>query len=44
MEAQERFQDHPVYTLSQIAMSLHNVIERTYRQPYYIKAEILKLN
>lgn len=25
-------------------MSLHRVVERTYPQPYYIKAEILKLN
>ena len=25
-------------------MSLHKMIERTYTRPYYIKAEILKLN
>ena len=25
-------------------MSIHKVIERTYNRPYYIKAEILKLN
>ena len=40
----ETFNDHPVYTLSEIAMSLHRVVERTYPQPYYIKAEVLKLN
>lgn len=40
----ETFQDHPIYALSEIAMSLHRVVERTYPQPYYIKAEILKLN
>lgn len=40
----ETFQDHPIYSLSEITMSLHRVVERTYPQPYYIKAEILKLN
>ncbi|MBO4489144.1 MAG: exodeoxyribonuclease VII large subunit [Bacteroidales bacterium] len=40
----ETFNGHPIYSLSEIAMSLHNVIERTYPQPYFIKAEILKLN
>lgn len=40
----ETFHNHPVYTLSEIAMSLHRVVERTYPQPYFIKAEILKLN
>jgi len=40
----ETFQDHPVYSLSEIAYSLHKVVERTYPQPYFIKAEILKLN
>ncbi|MBO7491715.1 MAG: exodeoxyribonuclease VII large subunit [Bacteroidales bacterium] len=40
----ETFNGHPIYALSEIAMSLHNVIERTYPQPYFIKAEILKLN
>jgi len=43
-ELRETFHDHPVYTLSEIAMSLHRVVERTYPQPYFIKAEILKLN
>jgi len=40
----EEFNGQPIYTLSEIAMSLHRVVERTYPQPYYIKAEILKLN
>lgn len=40
----ETFQGKPVFTLSEIAMSLHRVVERTYPQPYFIKAEILKLN
>lgn len=40
----ETFQEHPIYSLSEITMSLHRVVERTYPQPYYIKAEILKLN
>ncbi|MCR4965549.1 MAG: exodeoxyribonuclease VII large subunit [Bacteroidales bacterium] len=40
----ETFNGHPIYSLSEIAMSLHNVIERTYPQPYFIKAEVLKLN
>lgn len=40
----ETFNDHPIYSLSEVAMSLHRVVERTYPQPYYIKAEILKLN
>lgn len=40
----ETFHDHPVYSLSEIAFSLHKVVERTYPQPYFIKAEILKLN
>ena len=40
----ETFHDHPVYSLSEIALSLHKVVERTYPQPYFIKAEILKLN
>ena len=40
----ETFHDHPVYSLSEIALSLHKVVVRTYPQPYFIKAEILKLN
>lgn len=43
-DKRETFQDHPVYSLSEIAYSLHKVVERTYPQPYFIKAEILKLN
>lgn len=40
----ETFNNHAVYSLSEVAMSIHRVIERTYNRPYYIKAEILKLN
>ncbi len=40
----EIFNNHTVYSLSDVAMSIHKVIERTYNRPYYIKAEILKLN
>ena len=40
----ETFNNHNVYSLSEVAMSVHRVIERTYTRPYYIKAEILKLN
>ena len=40
----ETFNNHSVYSLSDVAMSIHKVIERTYNRPYYIKAEILKLN
>ena len=40
----ETFNNHTVYSLSEVAMSVHRVIERTYTRPYYIKAEILKLN
>ncbi len=43
-KARETFHNHPVYSLSEIAMSLHRVVERTYPQPYFIKAEIIKLN
>lgn len=43
-EQRERFQGHAVYSLSEIAMSLHRMIEQKYSAPYYIKAEILKLN
>ena len=44
MPERETFNNHTVYSLSDVAMSIHNVIERTYTRPYYIKAEILKLN
>jgi len=40
----ETFNNHNVYSLSEVAVSIHKVIERTYTRPYYIKAEILKLN
>lgn len=40
----ERFRGHAVYSLSEIAMSLHRMIEQNYSRPYYVKAEILKLN
>ena len=36
----ETFNNHNVYSLSEVAMSVHRVIERTYTRPYYIKAEI----
>ncbi len=44
MIERETFNNHTVYSLSDVAMSIHKVIERTYTRPYYIKAEILKLN
>ena len=44
MQERETFNNHNVYSLSEVAMSVHRVIERTYTRPYYIKAEILKLN
>lgn len=44
MQERETFNNHTVYSLSDVAMSLHKMIERTYTRPYYIKAEILKLN
>ena len=44
MQERETFNNHTVYSLSDVAMSLHRIIERTYTRPYYIKAEILKLN
>ncbi|MBR6905048.1 MAG: exodeoxyribonuclease VII large subunit [Bacteroidales bacterium] len=44
MQERETYNNHNVYSLSEVAMSIHKVIERTYNRPYYIKAEILKLN
>jgi exodeoxyribonuclease VII large subunit len=44
MQERETFNNHTVYSLSDVAMSIHKMIERTYTRPYYIKAEILKLN
>jgi exodeoxyribonuclease VII large subunit len=43
-EQRELFNDRPVYTLSDISKSLQSIISKTYNQPYYIKAEIIKLN
>lgn len=43
-KTRDYFNEHPIYTLSDIAKSLQSVIAKTYRQPYYIKAEITKLN
>lgn len=42
--SRETFNNHTVYSLSDVAMSIHRMIERNYTRPYYIKAEILKLN
>ena len=42
MQERETYNNHNVYSLSEVAMSIHKVIERTYNRPYYIKAEILK--
>ena len=45
MEKQEEyFNDHRVYTLSQVGKSLETVIAKSYKGAYYIKAEIIKLN
>lgn len=38
------FNDKPVYTLTQVAQSVQSMIERTYKHPYYIQAEMIKLN
>jgi len=43
-EQRDIFNDRPVYTLSDISKSLQSIISKTYNQPYYIKAEIIKLN
>jgi len=42
--SRELFNEKPVYTLSEIAMSLQKMISKVYQHTYYIKAEILKLN
>lgn len=44
MAERETFNGHTVFSLSDVAMSIHKVIERTYNRQYYVKAEILKLN
>ena len=38
------FNDKPVYTLTQVGQSIQSMIERTYKHPYYIQAEMIKLN
>ena len=40
----ETFNEHPIYTLSEIGASLRSVIAKNYPRAYYIKAEIIKLN
>jgi len=42
--SRELFNEKPVYTLSEVAMSLQRMISKVYQHTYYIKAEILKLN
>ena len=45
MEKQrETFNDHPVYSLSEITGSIKAVINKTYTRAYYVKAEIIRLN
>ena len=41
---QETFNGKSVYTLTQVGQSIQSMIERTYKYPYYIKAEMVKLN
>lgn len=43
-ENRELFNNKPVYSLTEISQSLRSVIAKTYSRPYYIKAEIVKLN
>lgn len=43
-ETRNFFNEHRIYTLSDIGRSLQSVIAKNYKQPYYIKAEIIKLN
>ena len=38
------FNDRPVYTLTQVGQNIQSMIERTYKYPYYIQAEMVKLN
>ncbi len=44
MSHRETFNDHPIYSLSEITGSLRSVINKTYTRAYYIKAEIIRLN
>lgn len=43
-QERERFNDLPIYTLSEIGRSLKSVIAKNYPSHYYVKAEIIKLN
>lgn len=43
-EQRETFNNKPVYSLTEISKSLRSVIAKTYSRPYYIKAEIVRLN
>ena len=38
------FNNKPIYTLTQVGQSIQSMIERTYKHPYYIQAEMIKLN
>ncbi len=38
------FNDKPIYTLTQVGQSIQSMIERTYKHPYYVQAEMIKLN
>lgn len=40
----ESFNDHPVYSLSEITGSIKSVINKTYTRAYYVKAEMIRLN
>ena len=40
----KRFNNKPIFSLSEICQSLRSVISKTYNQTYYIQAEIIKLN
>ncbi len=43
-ETREQFQGKPIYSLTEISQSLRAVISKNYPHPYYVKAEIVKLN
>lgn len=40
----ETFNEKPVYTLTEISQSIRSVMTKAYPRPYYIKAEIVRLN
>jgi len=44
MENRETFNERPIYSLTEISKSLRAVISKNYPRPYYIKAEIVRLN